>query len=1071
MPLRLACMSDPDPIDSRPTSLTQVRAAPDRKEIVLFDLPTSRLPAFVATVRRLAGGPLQLRWLPTEDEMPGRVLVRVESPPNLLVDRIQGAAVAYVETAAGVWVQLGRRSPPPDELRPPPDHLLLVRESGTEVLPPGEFIGEIESLRLPPAVANRAGSRPPRVEAGLRLVRGTEHEPARLWVLHDDALGQLAAYCRVTHQQLLARFSMAVSATVGVPCVVLRALTGKGPPPVFVGPAVAHAQLAKLPNVYLPVGTRLTPVLRRDVLRRGLGVRPERVLWLHPLGDGGFRAESLPATAFRPLADWIDFRVPDRVAARKPWVQSHGWEFEPFIEAPPPARPPRPSDIAPPPHAPDRTGFRSRAVGWLTGFRRSRRQSPEPPIPIEPSIPVEEALRAALNQGDRLHHARPAATSPAIERYQALEARFLQALPTPAAEFAPDQWAELAAAYDAANKPGDAALCWLNALWSQSRPMPLWAWGWLRSESRAARAEVKAIDPGPWLAATPGPGTTRAMAAWVVWAALQTPPPPALADRGPELQARLEAHEHWLPVRAAWLARTTLARCGRGDVLGLARTLDRLAERLLASGLSLELDTPSFLRFAGEGVRERFQDARRWLADRRDSIHQWLARRPDDTWVRADPADAAGPLRQVGLEPDVAHTRAYADLMLAWGLSRFAEHATAETVRRQGMAGLPADDPVHGALRDGFEFRIAQVREGKPPRGPLPAPVLARIGGLAGLPRYAVDKLREHSRVLEPTARIGGYQEPIFRKAEATSSADQVTELPTERLGEDLPRLLDVEAARFGRPQLAATMIAALERSAEWVDATADPVFARLPAALDASVGQRAGRARLLERGLEAAARWDRPEVVRELTTRFLRLADEVRGWDVVEGLTTTTVRALRQVGLPAYAQRVLEHVAYRVHRDQPLGRVRVDRAGEWPAALRVLLQVAGGWYAAGLDEPAHAVIIEAARDLYASDTPAADRTALAFAYTSALGQAPVRVALGRLEEMFQRLSGIQVTGSTNAYYALKPLLLVETAIRAVVSDEFALGPQVRSWLHADELAVRRRIRDDLKVVLAAQGL
>jgi cellulose synthase operon protein C len=71
---------------------------------------------------------------------------------------------------------------------------------------------------------------------------------------------------------------------------------------------------------------------------------------------------------------------------------------------------------------------------------------------------------------------------------------------------------------------------------------------------------------------------------------------------------------------------------------------------------------------------------------------------------------------------------------------------------------------------------------------------------------------------------------------------------------------------------------------------------------------------------------------------------------------------------------------------------------------------------------------------------------------------------------MFQRLVGIQVAGSTNAYYSLKPLMLVETAVRAVVSDEFALGPQARAWLDADELAVRRRIRDDLKAVLAAQG-
>ena len=158
------------------------------------------------------------------------------------------------------------------------------------------------------------------------------------------------------------------------------------------------------------------------------------------------------------------------------------------------------------------------------------------------------------------------------------------------------------------------------------------------------------------------------------------------------------------------------------------------------------------------------------------------------------------------------------------------------------------------------------------------------------------------------------------------------------------------------------------------------------------------------------------------------------------------------------------------MHHGQPLGRVRADRPAEWPAALRVLLQAAGGWYTSGRDEPAHAVLDEARRDLFAPDAAPATRTALALAYANTLGQAPVRVALGRLEEMFQRLRGITVTGSTNAYYALQPLLLVETAVRAVVSDEFALGPQVRGWLNADELAVRRRIRDDLKAVLAAQG-
>ena len=220
--------------------------------------------------------------------------------------------------------------------------------------------------------------------------------------------------------------------------------------------------------------------------------------------------------------------------------------------------------------------------------------------------------------------------------------------------------------------------------------------------------------------------------------------------------------------------------------------------------------------------------------------------------MRADPADGPGPFRQVGLEPDVAHTRAYADLVLAWGLSRFAEHTAAETVRRQGIAALPAGDPVHAALRDGFEFRIAQVRQGRPPRGPLPSPLLTRIGGLAGIPRYAVDKLREHSRVLEPTAHVEGYRETVFRRGQPATPADRVAAMPPDRVDDDLPRLIDAEAGRPGRPYLAAVVAAALERIAELTEAAVGPVFAALPAALDAATDPRA-RARLIEAG------WRRP--------------------------------------------------------------------------------------------------------------------------------------------------------------------------------------------------------------------
>ncbi|HKB05726.1 MAG TPA: hypothetical protein VKD90_26135, partial [Gemmataceae bacterium] len=861
------------------------------------------------------------------------------------------------------------------------------------------------------------------------------------------------------------------SASAGVPCAILRAGAQKGPPPVFVGQAVEYRPLTNLPHVYLPSGTRLAPPLRRDAFEAALNLSADRVAWLHPLGDGAFRVESLPEAAFQPLQDWVEYRVPEPTCPGRAWVQSRRWEFTPFAERPPvQPEPVPPARLEPQPTSPVRAGLVQRTVGWLRKLRR-----PPRPLPLSEdiSVPVEEALRTVPGPGDRLHRARPEGINKSLERCRELEARFLQALPTLGPREQTAQWAELAAAYDAVGNHPDAALCWLNALWGQADLSAVWAWNWLRAEARAGRPEVKAIDPAPWLATAPGPGTTRAMAAWVVWASLQSPPPAFLAERLADLQARLESHEHWLPVRSAWLTRVAVARLGRVDVLGLARTRDRLSDRLLSSGLSLELDTPSFLRFAGEGVRERFQEARRWLADRRDLIHQWVARLPEDAWVRTVPAADPGPIRRVGLVPDVTHTMAYADLVLAWGLTRFAEHTAADRVRQAAAAVLSSHEPVQGMLREAFEYRIAQVRDGKPPRGPLPAVLLGRIDHLSGLARYAVDKLREHSRVLEPTARVGGYRESIFRKS-AVFSASPVAALdglPADRLDDTVGRLIEAGRTTVGRPHLAEVVAAALDRAAELTDAGIGPVIGVLPDALDATRDQPATAARLIEKGLAAAAQWDRADVARDLAGRFLDLAGGRGSWDAAEAPTGQVVRALRRLGLKADADQVLHQVAERVLHGQAPDRLRAARPAEWPAALRVLLHAAAGWYYAGRDEQAHAVLDEARRDLFAPGLSAKDRTALALAYAATLGQAPVRVALGRLEEVFQRLKGIDVGGSTNAYYSLQPLLLVETAVRAVVSEDFALGPEVRAWLDADELAVRRRIRDELKDVLAGQGL
>jgi hypothetical protein len=60
---------------------------------------------------------------------------------------------------------------------------------------------------------------------------------------------------------------------------------------------------------------------------------------------------------------------------------------------------------------------------------------------------------------------------------------------------------------------------------------------------------------------------------------------------------------------------------------------------------------------------------------------------------------------------------------------------------------------------------------------------------------------------------------------------------------------------------------------------------------------------------------------------------------------------------------------------------------------------------------------------------------------------------------------------ATNTHYSLARLRLVEAAVRAVVTDDFALGPAARRWLDDDEYRVRRRVHADVRAAVGAGGV
>src|SRR5262249_25531000 len=131
------------------------------------------------------------------------------------------------------------------------------------------------------------------------------------------------------------------------------------------------------------------------------------------------------------------------------------------------------------------------------------------------------------------------------------------------------------------------------------------------------------------------------------------------------IQRFLGTHEPLLPVRGVWLAWHSLFQLSH-DVLALARTRDRLLERLFKNGLNPEQDLPGFLRFSGGGSSERARTFHDWFVKLPGLVTKWIYRIYTATGYH-EPADMEG----------------YASLILAYGLARLGESAEAKKLQSQ----------------------------------------------------------------------------------------------------------------------------------------------------------------------------------------------------------------------------------------------------------------------------------------------------------------------------------------------------------------------------------------------------
>lgn len=1079
----VTCWPELLPLVADPNSTEHLEQTP-----VLFDLPTGdRLAHLASEILRLGNDRQTFRWVEEQDTAgteSSRALLRVVGPPyySLLraIDRHgqAEAPIAFVERAPRVWIELGYTHPLIDQIKLPPGKMLLVRPPRLwSMLEEAPFrdIYEVMEFALPDLpVRWREGELAEHIKVRLALKSGGPLEGGELWVLGDNAIEELNRFVQNADDQMLHRLAFAVGKQGSQTVIVLRVRQSKLPPPVLVLNAQAYRPYLKLPNLFLPCGDWLHPRLRRDQVRKLLAEDTGQVVWLLPGEDGSFTPQQLPEDSFRPLWDWTDYVLDHDKEALTAWIQATQFDFESFIcdeESPTKARKgpgsdrPRSSKSTNPSQDVEFGDSQGYTVPAHRDRSQGKRATPEEEIL---AMPVDQDMQKLQDSLDEMEdHFQSFQGGLDISERQAL-------------------WPELARLNALLGNHENAGVCWLDALWAQDVPSTAWTWEWFKTEatsvpipttadagrprgkswvSRMSLApsrerEIRA-DELDWLLSNPepSPADLRALAALIVCSARSSPPPQPVLDRLNPIQRFLETHERLLPVRAVWLTWINLMQLSRGDVLALARARDRLLERLYQNGLRPEQDLPSFLRFSGQPTSQRFRAVRQWLMQLADLARLWTH---DEGQL--GPRSAQTPMD------------GYIDLIFSFGLARLGEADASRELLGQAQSWLGEEHDVHQFLLGAFQYRITQALDGKPHAGPLPIEQLEYLEHMDRLPRYVVDRLRQQSRILEPHQRIDAYRHWSQRIGTLERELAELVDVHdrqevvsrVQRLLRDLPR-----GARSAEDRVR-ILGSALDLAPRISEDFAHELLEQVVPAYDVLPEPREPmlltlRAVFLEKALALATHFDQLEHIHPLVRRFQELLQSQQGDRAVkamESLAGQCFRGLRKLGMRDEIDQMLTLMAQVILQGQDVQNLDTTMPNA-PASLRALLHLAGGWFYFGRDRQAEPILQTVRSLLFRDELGHKEKTALACVYAATVGQAPVDVAQKRLEEIFQKLTGIRDTYTTSPYYSRSQLDVIEAVVLAVASDDFTMGTQARRWLDDDEFIVRRRIHRDMRQMMA----
>lgn len=951
------------------------------------------------------------------DERGQRVLVlRAPNPPMYLLMRAREepheGVRAFARVEGGLWIEWGYEHPLPAvaaRTLAKASRSAFVDHTGRWRIAPSPWSERsIFDAVIPTMDAARVdlekSEGESRFTVHLRLAYAPEGPP-ELWLLDPSQFAALESFIEVSTAEEVARFTVARMESPRGVLYVLREMVR--PNASRLGMRVSdlleqrgYARLAATDNLYLPVGRRLAPVMRRDELRKLLGLDRAQAVIVHEDTDG-IALYSLINVDEVPLSRWVDYVATDRRYAIDRMMETMVFELPGVSIAARPkverekkskASDDGPSDARPP--TPVRT------------VRRPVANTPEPTAAVE--ISEDEA---------RLR-----------EQARELEAKIAVGGCDDAAS-----WRELGEIKSKLRQSEEAAQCFEAAMFH----------GAFDGETAGSLAALrrKSIN---------AKGTPEELVELAVRRVLIPAEASLLGAGALEALARNDGtfdmiaqqvvqrfSEPDLPVsrRLAWLLLSSVSRRAN-DRLGLTRSKEKLLGGLNERGLHEVYDLPGFVRF-----------------------HLALDAGPADGIGSSSRADQIAALESLWAKAmatqikDLDANASFVRLLFAVGFTRVGAAGRAKDLVSQVEQELPAFDAGAGAVGDPnpilfrlYMARLAHMatqgsaesweREVESIMNAVPE---ARRRDRAELFRKRSEWLRSGT----PTEIRPSWQHRAAEDALKAGEADPPTLPDAIAKVFEAPALFDHERTDAIERALKASLRTGNEQV---LGAALDAATPRLDAI--AILGHRASA---IGACLQAAATLGDAPAVERLLDRIVTLASTPDQTLSVRDLLLAVnpgIAALRKMGAGDAAGRLLDAlspIATKSSRD----------------ALRLRSSLAEGFLQLKEGERALELLDSTMDDTLTGTLDYNGRFDAMSAALTAMRRWPVSARASRCDKVFDVIESFGDNFTTRKFYATYKLLVLEKLIDAVTDEVTLRSDKIRTFLEGEEQVVRRKVLAD----------